>query len=201
MNKSQIIKIYLLHFAGAVLSVILFLWFISLYLNTYTKHGEYIETPNVLKLSLKDAIKIIESKKLRYTIIDSIFNPDEKPGIVISQNPEPSFKVKENRTVYLVITSFLPPKIQMPKLVDMSERQAIMTINSYNLKLGKIIYEPSYCNGCVIMQLHKNKEIKPGEKINKGSVIDIVVGIKGNASITSPEDTIKTEENSLNEFE
>lgn len=198
MNKKQIIKIYSLHFIAAVISVFIFLWIISKYLNSFTKHGEYIETPNVLKLPLKQAIQLIENKKLRHTIIDSIYHADEKPGIVLSQNPEPHFKVKENRNIYIVISSFLPPPIQMPKLVDMSERQAAMVLKSYDLKLGKIIYELSYCNGCVVKQLYNGKEIKPGEYIKKGSKINLVVGQKGQSvQMFNTADTINTESNSL----
>lgn len=197
MNKKSILKIYLFHFIAAVLSVFLFLWIISIYLNTFTKHAQYIDTPDILHLPIKDAIKIIENKKLRYTIIDSIYKPELKPGIVIDQNPEPFTKVKENRNIYITITSFQPPRIQMPKLQDLSERQAIMLIKSYDLKLGKIIYQPSYCNGCVIQQLFNNKEIAPGEYIKKGSIIDIVVGQKENRNNLSINDTIKEKETSL----
>ncbi|HPQ09492.1 MAG TPA: PASTA domain-containing protein [Bacteroidia bacterium] len=198
--NSSVIKIYALHFVGAVISVFLFLWFISYYLDTYTNHNKYIATPDVIKLPINEASKIITSKKLRFLIIDSIYKPEEKPGIVISQNPDPNTNVKENRTIYLTVTTYLPPSVQMPKLIDLSERQATMILSSYDLKLGKIIYEPSYCNGCVINQLYKNKPIEPGTYIKKGSVIDIVVGTKG--AINSPQvnDTINSDENPLDKL-
>jgi len=187
----QILKVYLLHFIAAFLSVFIFLIIISFYLDSFTKHNEYIETPELIRLPLKEAVRLIESKKLKYTVIDSIYKPGEKSGIVIAQNPDPHSKVKENRTIYITITSFYPPKIEMPKLVDMSERQAVMTIKSYDLKLGKIMYEPSDCNGCVIKQISNGKEIKAGEYINKGSIIDIVVGKKDNMVSPLHSDTIQ----------
>lgn len=193
----QILKVYLFHFIAAVLSVLVFLIIISFYLDSFTRHNKYIETPYLIRLPLNDAIKLIESKKLKYSIVDSIYTPQDKPGIVIAQNPEPYSKVKENRNIYITITSFHPPKIQMPKLVDMSERQAIMVIKSYELKLGKITYEIADCNGCVIKQMSNGKEIKAGEYIKKGSIIDIVVGKKDNITPPSDSDTIKTNEHSL----
>jgi beta-lactam-binding protein with PASTA domain len=66
-----------------------------------------------------------------------------------------------------------------------------MTIKSYDLKLGKIMYEPSDCNGCVIKQISNGKEIKAGEYINKGSIIDIVVGKKDNIVSPLQSDTIQ----------
>lgn len=195
MNK-DILKKYFVHFLLAVFSLLLFMFGISAYLDNYTRHNEYISTPNVIDLPLKEGIQILQNKKLRYSILDSTYNPDKKPGHIINQNPEPNTKVKENRNVYLSITSFLPPSIEMPKLVDLSERQAIMVLKSYDLKLGKIIYEPSYCNGCVVKQLYKNKEILPGKYIPKNSVIDIVVG-KKETKVLLPNDTINDTTSSL----
>ncbi len=182
MNKN-ILKTYLVHLLLAILSVVLFLFGISAYLDSYTKHGKYINTPNLIGVSLQQANVIIQNKHLRYSIIDSIYVPEKKPGIILSQNPEPNTKVKENRNIYLTITSFQPPTIEMPKLVDLSERQAVTVLKGYDLKLGKIIYELSYCNGCVVAQLYKGKKIQPGEKIKKNSVIDIVVGQKENKAL------------------
>jgi len=199
MNFS-VLKVYFIHFVLAVISVFLFLWAISYYLDIYTNHNKYIPTPNVIKLPINEASKIITSKKLRYLIIDSIYKPEEKPGIVIAQNPEPFTNVKENRIIYLTITTYLPPSVQMPKLIDLSERQATMILSSYDLKLGKIIYEPSYCNGCVIKQLYKNKPIEPGTYIKKGSVVDIVVGTKGAINLPQINDTINSDENPLEEL-
>lgn len=188
-----------MHFVVAVVSVTLFLWGISYYLDSYTKHGAYIPSPNVLKMPINQAIQEITKNHLRYKIIDSIYQPNEKSGIVISQNPEPTMYVKENRVIYLTITSFQPPQIEMPKLVDLSERQAIMVLKSYGLKLGKIAYENAYCNGCVVKQLYKGNNIDPGKYIKKGSVIDLVIGQKNNVI---KNDTIKTDETSLgNSFE
>lgn len=200
MNKS-ILKVYLYHLIAALFSVFLFLWLISYYLEYYTQHNKYIQTPNILHLPIKKAITLIQSKNLKHHILDSIYQPNQKPGIVISQNPEPNTYVKENRSIYLTITRFLPPQIEMPKLIDMSERQAIITLNSYNLKLGKIHYEPSYCNGCVINQLYQNKPIEPGKLIHEGSKIDLVVGKKGYPNQTSLPDTISTPASSFDSAE
>lgn len=194
--KKFIIKTYLLHFAAAIFSVIIFLWFISFYLDSYTKHLEYIPTPNVLNQKISEASKILEQKKLKYLIIDSVYNPKAKPGVVLSQNPLPLVNVKENRTIYLTISSFLPPGVEMPKLVDLSERQAIMLLKTCDLKVGKIYYEHSYCNGCVVKQLYHNKEIKAGENIRKGSVIDLIVGTKESIPVEL-QDTINSSSNAF----
>jgi beta-lactam-binding protein with PASTA domain len=95
---------------------------------------------------------------------------------VVKQEPEPNEQVKDNRTIYLYVTSILPPSIEMPKLVDRSLRQAAAMIITYGLKLGKTKFVPDQCANCVLDQLVKGKKIEPGATIPKGTVIDLVVG-------------------------
>ena len=111
-------------------------------------------------------------------LIDSVYIPSEKPGTVLRQDPEPATKVKHNRTVYLYVTGMVPPQIEMPKLLDRSERQARLIITTYGLKVGSVKEEEAYCNGCVLAQQIKGQDIEPGTPVKKGSVIDLVVGRK-----------------------
>ncbi len=194
MNK-QFLKKYLLHFFLSVFSIVILLYILTLFLNKMTRHSDFVQTPQLMKMPIQEAIQVIQSKKLRYLITDSVYNPEQKPGVVISQTPEANIKVKENRIIYLTITGFQPPQISMPKLIDLSERQAIATLKSFDLKIGHIRYERSYCNGCVLRQLIKGKEVEPGKRIKKGSIIDIIVGTKGNNNL--PTDTLNQENNSL----
>jgi hypothetical protein len=51
-------------------------------------------------------------------------------------------------------------------------------VESYGLKIGKITSVAGDCNGCVLSQSVKGKNIEPGMHIKKGTVIDISVGKK-----------------------
>ena len=70
----------------------------------------------------------------------------------------------------------LPPSIQMPKLIDRSLRQAAAMITTFGLKMGKTKFVPDQCANCVLEQMIKGKNVAPGEKIEKGTVIDLIVG-------------------------
>ena len=48
------------------------------------------------------------------------------------------------------------------------------------MKIGKVTTKSADCNGCVLEQIFKGKVAEPGQKIKKGSVIDLVVGVKDN---------------------
>ncbi len=191
-------KLFLKHLLFSLLSLVVFLWILSKLLHLYTDHGKIAEVPDFKGKSIQELDAFIVDKKVSYIIIDSIYNPEEKPGIVIKQDPEPKSTVKHNRTIYLYVTSMLPPQIAMPKLVDRSRRQALLMIESYGLKVGKITEVKGDCVGCILRQLFKGKEIIPGEPIKKGSEIDLEIGKQEDRLIT-PADSVKqmtdTEEN------
>lgn len=150
------------------------------WLSSYTNHGETVLVPDFKGLSVSQLNDFVKDKDIHFQIIDSIYDPKEKHGIVLRQDPETNVAVKHNRTVYLYVTGMVAPQVTMPKLVDRSERQARLILNSYGLKLGKVTEKSADCNGCVLAQLVKGKEIQPGSGIKKGSVIELVVGKKDN---------------------
>lgn len=171
-------KQFFLHFGIAIVTVLITLWILVKMLNSYTQHGETVEVPDFKGKSISELNGFIEGKDVRYLIIDSIYAPKEKPGVVIRQDPETKTQVKRNRTIYLYVTGLLPPQMVMPKLIDRSERQAILMIESYGLKVGRITQVAGDCNGCVLGQFIKGKPIEPGTRINKGTVIELSIGKK-----------------------
>jgi beta-lactam-binding protein with PASTA domain len=171
-------KQFFMHFGLALLSVFVIIFFLVKYLSSYTDHGEFVEVPDFTEKRITELGSFIQDKGVNYLIIDSIYDPAKTPGIVVKQEPFPKSKVKHNRNIYLYVTSMVPPQIEMPKLRDRSERQAKLIILSYGLKIGKVTTKSADCNGCVLEQIYKGKVAQPGEKIKKGSVIDLVVGVK-----------------------
>jgi len=144
----------------------------------YTSHGDFVVVPDFKTQKLADLEAFIKDKDVTYKIIDSLYDPSQKAGVVMRQDPDAGSKVKHNRTVYLYVTGMVPPQIVMPRLVDRSERQARLIISSYGLKTGTVRQAKADCNGCVIEQLIKGKTIEAGKSIPKGSRIDLVIGTK-----------------------
>lgn len=164
-------------------AIILLLIFIILFatlkwLASYTNHGQFVLVPDFKGQNVSELEKFVQGKEVSYQIIDSIYDPKEKPGIVLRQDPEMNSKVKHNRTIYLYVTGMVAPQVVMPKLVDRSERQARLIITSYGLKVGKITPKEADCNGCILSQSIRGKEVEPGTGVKKGSVVDLVVGKK-----------------------
>lgn len=185
-------KVFFKHLVISVISVIVVLWTLFKVLAIYTHHGETAEVPDFKGKAISELDNFVIDKNVGYVIIDSIYEPKEKPGIVVKQDPEAKSLVKHNRIIYLYVTSTQAPQIAMPKLVDRSTRQAVFMIESYGLKLGDIKEVAADCKGCVLKQFFKGKEVAPGDAIKKGSKIDLLVGKMENEYIAEPTDTVNT---------
>jgi eukaryotic-like serine/threonine-protein kinase len=183
---------------GIILILIFGVLFLTLkWLSSYTNHGEFVVVPDFKGQSIADLKDFVKDKNISYQIIDSIYDPKEKPGSVLRQDPETNTTVKHNRTIYLYVTGMVPPQVVMPKLVDRSERQARLIISSYGLKVGKVTEKNADCNGCVLSQMIKGKEIAAGQGVKKGSVIELLVGRKDNFYHSDSGDSTETDESNF----
>lgn len=171
-------KAFFMHAGLALVSIVVILFLLTKWLGSYTNHGDFVEVPDFKGQSITALNAFVKDKEVAFQIIDSIYNPKEKAGIVIRQEPTAKSKVKHNRIIYLYVTGMLPPSIVMPKLIDRSERQARLIIESYGLKIGKIRTRAADCNGCVLSQSVGGKEIETGSTLRKGATIDLVIGEK-----------------------
>ncbi len=184
---------------GIIVAVILLAFFgVMKWLSSYTQHGQFVVVPDFKGQPLGGLNAFVQDKDVMYQVIDSIYDPKEKPGSVLRQDPEAGSKVKHNRTVYLYVTGRIAPQITMPKLIDRSERQARLILLTYGLRVGKIIEKTADCNGCVLAQLMKGKEVEPGASIKKGSMIDLVVGRKDYFYHAGTSDTSSADDEELN---
>ncbi|HEX2919747.1 MAG TPA: PASTA domain-containing protein [Bacteroidales bacterium] len=147
-----------------------------IWLNFYTRHGQSRPVPDFNGLTVEEASSLAKKNKLRFQVIDSIYTTIVPRGTVAEQNPEPGFKVKKWRNVTLTINAFNPEMVAMPNLIDLPLRQASKVIESYGLTMGQRIFKPDISINFVIEQLYKGREISAGDSIQKGSVIDLVLG-------------------------
>lgn len=160
---------------AVIVGVLVFVFFF-VYLPSTTNHGESISVPKITGMKLADAEAYLEEQNLRYFINDSSYNSDKEPFEILTQDPAPDSKVKENRKIYISINMKNPPMIKMPKLIDGSVKNAELILKSYDLKKGKIVPVPDLQAGAVLKQYVNGKEVKPGDMIPKGSVVELHVG-------------------------
>lgn len=193
-------KQFWLHLFLAVCSVVLAGFIIHFAVGAYTDHNVYFEVPKLVGLKIHALEKALPHPSIEIVINDSIYDPKLEPGIVIKQEPYPGEKLKKNRKIYVITTTFRPPRIAMPKLIDLSVRQARIILQSFGLICGSITEKPADCKGCIIDQIYKGQSISPGTPIEKGSIINLVVGTKsGFQSLDSIPSNAVLEETEQNE--
>jgi len=188
-------KTFLKNFLAAVALVALVLIITMHGLKIYTHHGESYPVPDFSGQTLQEIENKAKQNNLRFEIIDSVYMNDAAPGVVVDQEPEPGFRVKENRMVFLTINSSEPEKVVLPKLTDISFRQAQVFAENCGIQIGKISYEPSEFNDLVLRVEQNSVELQPGELLIKGSSVDLVVGrSRGNEETPLPDLTGVTTE-------
>lgn len=161
----------------AVVGSLLSLWVVSIALSSYTHHGETIVVPDLTNVPLEESAGLLENEKLGFLVIDSaVFNDLYAPLSVIEQYPEPNAEVKEGRVIHLTINPKKPRKIELPNVVEKTLRRAIHELESRNLVVGQLIYVPDLGRDVVIGLQVNNEEVQPGDKFDKGTTIDLVVG-------------------------
>lgn len=151
--------------------MILLIW-----MNLYTRHGQARPVPDFVGLTIEQTTKLAKKSRLRYEIIDSIYTTTVPRGCIAEQNPKPGFKVKKWRNITLTINSFHPEMVAMPNLVNLPLRQATALVESSGLEIGQLRYKPDLSINVVIGQQYNGRNIHERDSIQKGSVVDLILG-------------------------
>lgn len=155
------------------LGTLIFILFFSL--RFYTLHGEGKPVPNFKGLNIEKAIEILEEQGFRYQI-DSVFILDKPAGLVTEQDPDPNTNVKENRMIYLTIVSSQTPDVNFPDIENKTFIEVRAMLSNYGLKLGDTTYQPDIARDAVLSFSYAGQKLRAGQKIPKGSRIDLVLG-------------------------
>ncbi|MFH0842314.1 MAG: PASTA domain-containing protein [Bacteroidota bacterium] len=164
--------------AGAI--ILLLIW-----LNIYTRHGQVRVVPNFTGLTMEKTAALAKKSKMKFQVIDSVYTSLVPRGCVAEQNPKPGFRVKKWRNIILTINAFRPEMVAVPDLKDLPLRQAIALIEDAGLEMGELRYKADLSINVVLSQLLNGKDAVPGDSIQKGSVIDLVLG-KGLSNQRTP---------------
>ncbi len=169
------------------LGIATYVIFFFLFLPFYTNHGEESQVPDVSKMSLEDAIKVIEDAGLQYEVADSLYIVSVEPLSIISQDPLGKSMVKPGRRVYLTVNKVVAPIVKFPEISGVSQYNAKLRIEGAGLVMGQLNYVHSEYRNLVLGASFKGKKLKEGDELRKGSKIDLEVGEgKGNQRVEIP---------------
>lgn len=178
-------KHFFKHLGIAVILTIFLIWLSLRLLDLFTMHGKFITVPDFKGVSVEELDNFSDDHDLKYVIIDSVYDLSLKKGTIALQDPAANSKVKKNRTVYLTVVSSTTEKVKMPNLIDLTLRQAIAMLESFGLRAGSLKYVPDIARNAVLRQRYKGKDISEGSIVDKGSRIDLILGIGNSSDKTS----------------
>ena len=189
----------------AIAIVLVLMLSVSIFLSTYTRHGEKVRVPDFFSMSIPEAQKAAHNAGMEIVVSDSVYNKRLAPGTVFSQVPPAGSYVKKDRHITVVINSFVPRKVKMPNLVDISLRQAMTNLNSKGLQVGKLIYKSSSeGTNLVLEQRYRGSKIAPGKLVESGATIDLVLGLKSDETNTHVPDvsgkTVREATNTIHDY-
>ncbi len=167
-------KYFWLNVLGAFLGMMLLFVVLFQYLKIYTRHGESVIVPNLVGLTVDQIQEVMKDKGLVAVVVDSVYEPNKETLAIIDQDPAPESEVKSGRKVYIIINSGKAPMVEIPDLLDLTQRAAESELKSRGLELGRIITTKGPSN---VQEIRfKGKTIKSGTKVEKGATIDLVIG-------------------------
>lgn len=165
--------LHLLIMLGVSLVVLMLVLF---FIRIYARQGEEHELPDVVGLNITE-LQENNPIELDVVVMDSIFRPGEAGGLILTQDPKAGTMVKKGRKLYITMTAYTPEDAVLPEMAGLTVRQAVNELYAEGLVVGKLKFvEDPYKNN-VIDQTCKGKTLYAGQQIERGSVVDLVVGL------------------------
>jgi beta-lactam-binding protein with PASTA domain len=168
-----------LHLIMALAASLLIVIVVFIVLRFYGRVGEEYRTPYLVGSNV-DELSSSDDLELEYVIIDSLYRPGSKGGVVLRQDPDSGALIKKGRKVYLTVSSFFPDNAIVPDLRQQSVRHAISQLENVGLHGGRLYFvdDPHHV---VLEQKYKGRAVAVGRRMEKGSLVDLTVG-RGNGS-------------------
>lgn len=156
-----------------IILIIIILIMDNFVMPAYVRLGQEVELPDIVELKVDEAKKKLEEHGFHGVVADSVFDTQYIKGTVVEQLPPAYSTVKKGRHVYLTVSIGEKPII-MPNLFYISPRDAELTLNSYELKLGakRYEYDNSSPEGVVIAQSYPQ-----GQKVKRGTRVNITISL------------------------
>ena len=188
-------SIFLKNCLGIIVATLVSFFVLTNSLNWYTQHGKSIEVKDFINMNLEDAEKLARRNNLRLVVSDSIFMLEKDPNVIIDQTPKENARVKENRRVYVSVTSSTAPMVPLPGLVgnydyEQYARKLERLGIKYNIKEKQ--YDRRLEANTILYFFYEDEKItdsklRRGIKVPKGSTLEFVVTERNNGMVSIPE--------------
>jgi len=180
-------KIFLINLGILALVMILLYTLTSMWMKKYTKHGSYIQVPKFIGMDIGEAQSIGGNKKLNLLVIDSsTYNPKVEGGVILEQSPTPDTKVKEQRSIYLTISKYIPNDVALPELVGNLQRKGLKS------QIAKKVFDANQQPNTILYieidgKKYTDDDISKGIFIAEGKVVNLIVTDQGGTFTDMPD--------------
>ncbi len=180
-------KTFLINLGLAFLALILLSFLAMQWLKKSTHHGEFVEVPDLAKMSVLEMREVIAEANLRYEVLDSAnYNPEYPRFSIIEQNPPAGNRVKQNRKIYVTVNPSGYRKVTVPNIIQVTQRNASSMLKAVGLDVQGVTYIDELGKDMVYYIKHKGRTINPGDKLPKTSRVELICGngtIPGSARV------------------
>ncbi|PIE84287.1 MAG: hypothetical protein CSA07_02805 [Bacteroidia bacterium] len=145
-------------------------------LSLFTRHGREFPVPDFRSLPLGEAVSLAEREGLQCVVSDSTYMLGRRPGEVLEQQPVPGNKVKRGRSVFLLVNALAPQQIELPDILGVPIKRAILALNRSGLEVGHLRFVYDVALGEVREQSYRGRPIVTGEQLPKGASVDLSLG-------------------------
>ncbi|SDE19385.1 PASTA domain-containing protein [Riemerella columbipharyngis] len=161
-------------------------WLTFRWLAVHTHHGEEIPIPNVVNMSMREAIKVLDDSGLEYEVDSASFDPKYRPYQVLQIYPSSGSRVKMGRGVRIKVNPKTYADVLVPDILNRYKNTAFSMLQRVGLTVGDTIYQPSTQPDAVIGLQFNDKPIKPGDKLPRFSPITLLIGTGPRRNIPTP---------------
>ena len=169
-------NVYVKNLLLALATVLLLIFLVLSWLNVYTKHGKEVVVPEEVKgMQVAEAAIFFKKATLNYIVIDSIFYKNRPIGSIVETVPPVGTRVKEGRTIYLTVNSGTAHMLVVPAVKDMSQRQAMTTLNVLGFESVQIKLVPDAYRDLVLGLESRGSSLSPGSRIPADTPLTLLV--------------------------
>ncbi len=169
---------------AALVFLVVLIAAVGIGLNLITRHNKTVTTPDFTNMTVSQAREAAREAGVSVKVTDSVFVSRLQGGVVFRQSPKAGATVKEGRSIFLTINSFVPRKVVMPNLIGYSLIEARSELNNRGLSVGRLIYVRDMATNRVLGQQCRGREVKPGDLVVSGSGIDLTLGLSSEDNST-----------------
>lgn len=201
-GRSPFVKKLLINLCCMAAAGFAIVWIALMWLDVWTDHGNEVPAPAVCGLDYATAVNTLESRGFTVELLDSVYDTTHRPGTVTDQSPKEGSMVKAGREIYLTITAFNPKMVNLPKVTDVSERQARAMLAGVGLNNITTVTVPSEYKDLVAGIRVDGKNATPGTRVPVTAKVTLEVG-GGSAEVPADSDSesLSTEAEINSEFD